>query len=225
LLEALGCPASLDDEQVPQVGDVERPEDVGRAVHVQSGAERVLLVQALDDHTLVGEEIGLDPAPKRADVGVGRRGAPDDLEHAGDPELHDARVASGQPQLAFGIGLLDHLAIPLLLGDGNLVAPGAQQVIPECPQQAALGVEADVDGLERDAGLSGDRVHRRRGEAALVEQPLSGDEDVAPGRGSLRATARRVVAALGLDRLSHFRILSRTSLLAMSTHYPLRVLN
>lgn len=37
LLVLLGRPAALHDEQLPQVGEVERPEDVGGAVDVEAG--------------------------------------------------------------------------------------------------------------------------------------------------------------------------------------------
>ena len=82
LLVLLGGPAALVDQQLPEVGVVDRPEDVGRAFHVEARAERRLVVQALDDQALVGVELALDAAPERADVGVDRSGAADDLEHA-----------------------------------------------------------------------------------------------------------------------------------------------
>ena len=92
---------------------------------------------------------------------------------------------------------------------GHVVLVAAQEQVPERAQQAALGLEGDVDGLERDAGLGRDRRHRRRGVALPLEQPLGRLEDVAAGRGGLLAAARRVVAALGLDRLGHFGIVQQ----------------
>ena len=62
--------------------------------------------------------------------------------------------------------------------------------MPERAQHAALGLEGHVDGLERDAGLGGDRRHRRRRVALPLEQPLRRLEDLAPGRGRLLAPAR-----------------------------------
>ena len=83
----------------------------------------------------------------------------------------------------------------------------AQQQVPERPQHAALGLEDDVDGLERDARLGRDRGHRRRCVALPLEQRLGGFQDRRAGRGGLLAAARRVVPALGLDGIHQFIIL------------------
>ena len=79
-------------------------------------------------------------------------------------------------------------------------------------QDAALRLEGEVDGLERDAGLGRDRRHRRRRVALLLEQPPGRLEDLAPRRRRLLAAARRVVRALGVDSLGHFATLAITSI-------------
>src|SRR5215217_7287422 len=158
--------------------------------------------------------------PEGADLGIRRGGAPDDLEHRGDPELDHPRVARHQSQLARRIGFLDQLAVPRLLGDRHLVTAAAQQVVPERAQEAALGLEADVHRLERDARLGGDRLHGRGGVAALLEQALGGGEDVVAGDGGLRPPARGIVAARALDRLGDLRTLALNSLLSTSSQNP-----
>ena len=52
-----------------------------------SGPRRLLLVQALDDHALVGVKLRPDPFPQRLDVVVDRGGAADHLEQCGDADL------------------------------------------------------------------------------------------------------------------------------------------
>ncbi len=143
-------------------------------------------------------------------------GAADHPQQRAGALLDDARVARVQAQLALGVGLVEHLAVPAPLADGRVVLVAAQEQVPERPQHAALGLERDVDGLERDAGLGRDRRHRRRRVALLLEQPLRRVEDLPPRRGRLLAPARRVVAARGLDSARPFRYSTATSLLVTS---------
>src|SRR3954452_12939660 len=64
LLVALRGPAALAHEQLPQVGEVDRPQHVGRPVDVQARPEGALRVQALDDRTLNCMEVRVDPLPE-----------------------------------------------------------------------------------------------------------------------------------------------------------------
>src|SRR5690348_13251814 len=45
----LRCPAAVDDEQLPGVGVVDRPEDVRRLLDVELGSEVSSFVESLDD--------------------------------------------------------------------------------------------------------------------------------------------------------------------------------
>jgi hypothetical protein len=69
--------------------------------------------------------------------------------------------------------------------------------MPEGKQQAALGLERKVDGLERDARLGGDGRHRGRRVAALLEEPQPRREDLTSGGGRDRLRSSGV-----LDRFS-----------------------
>jgi hypothetical protein len=144
--------------------------------------------QALHDHALIGVEVALDALPERRDVGVDRCGRADHLEHAADALFHGARRARRAAQLLLRVGLLHHLAVPLLPADRDLIPARAQQVVPETAEHAALGLEGHVDGLQRDLRLTRDRLHRGRRVAPLLEQPLGRVEDVG-------ARARRLGAA------------------------------
>ena len=87
-----------------------------------------------------------------------------------------------------------------------------EEQVPERAQQAALGLEREIDRLERHAGLGRDRRHRSRDVAVALEEPLRGFEDLPPRLFRLRSAAWRVVAALGVDRLAHFATLHITSI-------------
>ena len=90
---------------------------------------------------------------------------------------------------------------------GMWASVAAEQEVPEGTQQTALRLECEVDGLQRDAGLAGDRGHRRRCVAPSLEQPLGRPEDLPARGGGLLAPARRVVIAC-LDRVGQFVTLS-----------------
>jgi hypothetical protein len=48
LLVLVRCPRAVDDQELPRVGVVDRPEDVGRLLDVEVGAQVAALVQAFD---------------------------------------------------------------------------------------------------------------------------------------------------------------------------------
>jgi hypothetical protein len=62
-------------------------------------------------------------------------------------------------------------------------------------EQSGLGVEDAVDGLDRDAGLGGDGVHRGQCVPTIGEQAVSGVDDPPSGRCRPLATS----IWLGLD--------------------------
>ena len=186
---------------------VDRPEDVGGPVDVEPGRERAALVEPLDDRALVRVVLGLDARPERADLGVGGCGAPDHLDDRRDAPLALGRVARVQAEAAIRVGLLEHLDVPRLLGDGTVGVLASQEGVPHRPQHAALRLEREVDGLQGDAGLRGDRRHRRRRVALPLEQPLGGGDEVAPGCVGLRAPPGGLVSP-PLDVLRHSDTLS-----------------
>ena len=84
--------------------------------------------------------------------------------------------------------------------------------MPQRSKHAALRLEDDVDRLQGDARLGGDRRHRGRGVAVPLEQPLGGLEDLRAGRGGLLPAAWGVVAPRALDIAGHFSTLPVNSL-------------
>ena len=50
----------------------------------EAAPQSALFMQVLDDHALVGVEVGLDENPERRDVGVDGSCVADDLEQGGD---------------------------------------------------------------------------------------------------------------------------------------------
>jgi len=70
-------------------------------------------------------------------------------------------------------------------------------------EQARLAAVGAVDGLDDHAGGRGDAGKRRAGIAALQERLVGGDQDVVAGLGRLCLSPPGVVAAAGLDTLTH----------------------
>src|SRR5262245_54845104 len=87
LLVLLRRPAALTDEELPQRRMVQRPEDVGGAIDVEAGPERLLRRQGLDDRALVRVVLGLDPLPERFDLRVSGRSRVDHPRDRADPQL------------------------------------------------------------------------------------------------------------------------------------------
>jgi hypothetical protein len=144
------------------------------------------VVQVLHDHALVVVEVGLDVIPQRRDVAVQGGGAADHLQQGANAGLDHTGVARVQPQPALRVAFLDDFAIPRL-GRHRTVDRAAQQHVPQRPDHAALGLEGQVDRLERDPGLGGDRRHRGRRIPLPLKQPLRRLEDVQAGCGGLLA--------------------------------------
>ena len=189
-------------------GVVEAPQDVGRAARRQPGAKFTTLVNRVDDDALVGIEVGLDQLPQRVGVGIDHRRRANDAQHRCDAGLHDARVARIQAQCALGISGLEHLAVPLPLSNGRFVGVAFENEIPQRSQQATLGGEGDVDGLQRNARLSGDGFHRCDDVAIALEEQAGGIEHRSAGGFSLLLSALRVVRPL------RFRLLHRLTTLS-----------
>ena len=156
------------------------------------------------------------PTPELADVRVGRRSVPNDGEEPVDALLDLSGVPRVEEQPPTWIVLGQHLEIPRPVLDRAVLAVAPQPEVPERPQHAALRLEGDVDRLQRDPRLGGDRRHRRRGEALLHEEPSRRVQDLRPCRGRLGATLRRLVSTR-LARTRHSVTLLENSLLYKST--------
>jgi len=116
------------------------------------------------------------------------------------------------------VGRVEHLAVPVALGDRRVGGVALQREVPDGAQQAALGLEREVDGLEGDVGLRGDGLHGRAGVAVRDEELPGGLEDRLAGGRRLLLAAGRVVRPLrrgeiALDRSGHFATLASYSLL------------
>ena len=122
------------------------------------------------------------------------------------------------PRVRFGQDLLK----PRLLADGDVITIATQEQVPERTQHAALGLEGEIDGLQRDAGRRRDRRHRRPGVAVSLEELLGDGKDLATGRCRLLAAERRVVRARALDLVGHSGSLGTNSLLAWCTERSMR---
>jgi hypothetical protein len=126
---------------------VERPEDVRGAAEVEARLQCPLLVEDFDDRTLVVVELVLNPGPELVDLGVRRSGATHHLQQRADPRPDQLRVADVQLQLALGVRLVQDGTKPGSLAYGNRFFVASKQQMPERPQEAALGLERDVDRL------------------------------------------------------------------------------
>jgi hypothetical protein len=146
-------------------------------------------VHRLDHRPLVLVEVGLDEPPQRGAVGVDHRRAADDAQQGPDAGPDQPGVAGDQPQLRRGIGLVEDGPVPGPVGHRGVVGIALEQQVPQRPQHARLGGEGRVDGLERDARVAGDGLHRRGHVAVALEQPLGGVEDRLPGDRRLRTAA------------------------------------
>ena len=152
---------------------VDRPEDVGRAFDVETGGEGLALRERLDDRALVLAVVALDALPE--DVDLGSADAALRITSRIDEMrcFPCAELRAFEAKLSFRVGLLEHLAVPLLLGDRPVVLLAAQKQVPQRTEQAALRLEGEVDGLRRDACVDGDLGDRRRGVAVLLEPLLA----------------------------------------------------
>ncbi len=138
------------------------------------GCERLRLVEGGDDRALVGVKVGLDERPQRTDLFVAGGGIPDHSEDRGDSLLDRAGSFREEAELALGIRLLEHCHVPGSLGDGRVGVVAFEREVPDSTKQSRLGVEREVDGLERDVRLRRDRGHRGCRVALRLEQSLGG---------------------------------------------------
>src|SRR5215211_1153042 len=115
------------------------------------------------------------------------------------------------------VRLREHLAIPAPFRHRDLSLIAAEEQVPERAQDATLGLESEVHGLERHTGR--DRRDRGRRVAVLLEQALRRFEDV-PSRGRRLRAAPGGVVGPALDTLCHSVILSHYSLSATCNESP-----
>src|SRR5262249_25984134 len=160
LLVGVSGPATGPQEQEVDARMVERPKDVRSPVHAQPRLQSLPALELPDYPSLVVVEVAPDPLVQRLDIGIRGCGGADHVEEPPDPGLDPARVPSVLAQYALGVTGLDRVPVPVLLRDGDLFLVASQASVPDAPQDPALRLKGQVDGLEGHARLPGDRRHR-----------------------------------------------------------------
>ena len=98
-LVLVGTPAPVDHQELVDAGMAERPDNVGCPIDIKTRSQSLLLIEALDDRSLVVVELGLNPVPEGADLRISGSGVLEDRQERAGSRLDVSRVSRVQPQL------------------------------------------------------------------------------------------------------------------------------
>ena len=182
-LEAFDGPAALDREGDVDLGAMEAEQQVERKRRIEPGPQLVASREHLVHDPTHAMAPPVDEAlPGEGHVRIDARCGMDGGQQWADASIDLVAVLDDQCEPTRPIRRIDDIRHPVSSEDLFGCTRATARDLERRDQQLGLGVEGEVDRLHRDAGVSCDRVHRRRRVALPGEAGQGSFRDPPPRR-------------------------------------------